>query len=59
MPLFQAVVWIDHHSARVLQLDAQQVAVQKVQAHTDNTGQRRYFIKRDPPGRAPEVARRA
>ena len=39
MSLFHAVVWIDHHSAQVLQFDTEQVQVQKVQAHTHNTRQ--------------------
>ena len=39
MSLFHAVVWIDHHNAKVLQFDAQQVQVRKVQAHNHNTGQ--------------------
>ena len=29
-----AVVWIDHHSARVLQFDPEQIKIQKIQAHT-------------------------
>lgn len=39
MSLFHAVVWIDHHSAQVLQFDAEHVQVQKVQAHTFETRQ--------------------
>ena len=39
MTLFHAVVWMDHHTAQVLQFDTEQVQVQKVQAHTHDTGQ--------------------
>lgn len=39
MTLFHAVVWLDHHTAQILQFDAEQVQVQKVQAHTHDTGQ--------------------
>jgi stalled ribosome rescue protein Dom34 len=38
MSLPNAVVWIDHHNAKVLQFDAERVAVQKVQAHSHDTG---------------------
>ncbi len=38
MTPLHAVVWIDHHNAKVLQFDAEQVAVQKVQAHSHDTG---------------------
>ena len=33
MALFHAVVWIDHHSAQVLQFDTEHVEAQKVKAH--------------------------
>lgn len=39
MPLFHAVVWIDHHSAQVLQFDAEHVEAQKVKAHGHHTRQ--------------------
>jgi stalled ribosome rescue protein Dom34 len=39
MSLFHAVVLIDHHSAQVLQFEAEQVHVQKVKAHTHHTRQ--------------------
>lgn len=39
MPLFHAVVWIDHHHAEVVQFDAAQVLVRKVQAHDYETRQ--------------------
>jgi stalled ribosome rescue protein Dom34 len=39
MSLFHAVVLIDHHSAQVLQFDAEQVHAQKVKAHTHHTRQ--------------------
>ena len=39
MPLFQAVVWIDHHNAHVMQFDAEHVQTQKVKAHTHHTRQ--------------------
>ena len=39
MTLFHAVVHTDHHAAEVLQFDADQVLVQKVKAHSHDTGQ--------------------
>ena len=39
MTMFHAVVWIDHHSAQVLQFDAEHVAAQKVKSHTHHTAQ--------------------
>jgi stalled ribosome rescue protein Dom34 len=39
MPLFHAVAWIDHHSAKVLQFDAEHIELTKVQAHTHYTRQ--------------------
>ena len=39
MSLFHAVVWIDHHSAQVLQFDAEQVQAQKVKTHSHHTKQ--------------------
>ena len=39
MTLFHAVVWIDHHSAQILQFDAEHVQASKVKAHTHHTAQ--------------------
>jgi hypothetical protein len=39
MPLFHAVVHTDHRSAEVLQFDADQVLVHKVEAHVHDTPQ--------------------
>ncbi|MEO8739260.1 MAG: hypothetical protein ABI537_06110 [Casimicrobiaceae bacterium] len=39
MPLFQAVVWIDHHSAQILQFDAEHLQASKIKAHTHYTRQ--------------------
>jgi stalled ribosome rescue protein Dom34 len=39
MPLFHAVVRIDHHSAQVLQFDANQVQAQALKAHNHPTKQ--------------------
>ena len=39
MTLFHAVVWIDHHSAQVLQFDTEHVIASKVRAHTHHTAQ--------------------
>lgn len=39
MPLFHAVVRIDHHSAQVLQFDANQVQAQALKAHSHPTKQ--------------------
>lgn len=39
MTLFHAVVWLDHHTAQVLQFDAEHVQAQKVKAHAHPTRQ--------------------
>ena len=39
MSLFHAVVWIDHHGAKLLQFDAAQVQVRHLQEHSHNTRQ--------------------
>lgn len=39
MALFHAVVWIDHHSAQVLQFDTEHVEAQKVKSHAHHTRQ--------------------
>ncbi|MEP7298930.1 MAG: hypothetical protein ABI702_22310 [Burkholderiales bacterium] len=39
MPLTHAVAWIDHHTAQVLQIDAEQVLEQKVKEHVHYTRQ--------------------
>ena len=39
MSLHHAVVRIDHHSAQILQFDAEHLEVQKVKAHTHHTRQ--------------------
>jgi stalled ribosome rescue protein Dom34 len=39
MPLLHAVVWIDHHSAQVLQFDAEHVQAQRVKSHYHYTRQ--------------------
>ena len=39
MPMFHAVVWLDHHSAQVLQFDADQVQGQTVKSHSHPTRQ--------------------
>lgn len=39
MALFHAVVWIDHHSAQVLQFDTEHVEAQKVKSHHHHTRQ--------------------
>ncbi len=39
MSLFHAVVWIDHHNAKVLQFDNAHIELKKVQAHTHYTRQ--------------------
>jgi stalled ribosome rescue protein Dom34 len=40
MTLFHAVVWIDHHTAQVLQFDAEHVQAQKIKSHSHHTKQR-------------------
>ena len=39
MSLFHAVVWLDHHSANILQFDAEHVQAEKIKAHTHHTKQ--------------------
>ena len=39
MSLFHAVVWIDHHTAQVLQFDAAQALAQQVREHVHCTRQ--------------------
>lgn len=39
MSLFHAVVRIDHHSAQVLEFDAEHLEVHKIKAHTHHTRQ--------------------
>jgi len=39
MTMFHAVAWVDHHSAQVLQFDAEHVQAQKVKAHSHHTKQ--------------------
>ena len=39
MPLSHAIAWIDHHSAQVLQIDAERVLDQKVKEHVHYTRQ--------------------
>lgn len=39
MSLFHAVVRIDHHSAQILQFDAEHLEVHKVKAHSHHTRQ--------------------
>ena len=39
MSLFHAVVWVDHHTAQVLQFDASQVLEKQVKSHAHYTRQ--------------------
>lgn len=39
MTSFHAVVWIDHHTAQVLQFDSDHAQTNEVKAHTHNTRQ--------------------
>jgi stalled ribosome rescue protein Dom34 len=39
MSLFHAVVWLDHHSAQVLQFDAEHVQAEKVKASSRHSKQ--------------------
>lgn len=39
MSLFHAVLWLDHHQAKVLQFDAEHVLAERVKAHTHHTKQ--------------------
>lgn len=39
MPRSHAVIWIDHHTAQILQLDADQAQATTVKAHTHQTRQ--------------------
>lgn len=40
MSLFHAVVWLDHHSANILQFDTEHVEAEKVKASSRHTKQR-------------------
>ena len=48
MSLFHAVVWLDHHSAQVLQLDADQVQTQSVKSHSHPTRQHGSEVRDQP-----------
>ncbi|EHR69712.1 hypothetical protein BurJ1DRAFT_0833 [Burkholderiales bacterium JOSHI_001] len=39
MTFFHAVLWIDHHSAQLLQFDAEHVQASKIKAHSHHTRQ--------------------
>lgn len=39
MSMFHAVVWLDHHSANILQFDAEHVQAEKVKASSRHTKQ--------------------
>jgi stalled ribosome rescue protein Dom34 len=39
MPMFHAVVWIDHQKAQILQFDAEHVQAQKIRTRTHHTAQ--------------------
>jgi stalled ribosome rescue protein Dom34 len=45
MPLFHAVVWLDHQSAQVLQFDAAHVQSQKIKTHTHHTRQHGSLVR--------------
>lgn len=45
MTMFHAVVWIDHHRARVLQFDAEHVQAQHLQAHHHATTHHRSAVR--------------
>ncbi len=40
MSLFHAVLWLDHHEAKVLQFDAEHVEAERVKSHSHHTKQR-------------------
>lgn len=40
MSLFHAVLWLDHHEAKVLQFDADHVQAERVKSHSHHTKQR-------------------
>jgi stalled ribosome rescue protein Dom34 len=40
MSLFHAVLWLDHHEAKVLQFDAEHVQAERVKSHSHHTKQR-------------------
>ena len=45
MPLFYAVVWLDHQRAQVLQFDAAHVQAQKIKIHTHHTRQHGSLVR--------------
>ena len=45
MTLFHAVLWTDHHQARILQFDATTVETRRVAAHSHPTGQHHSAVR--------------
>lgn len=45
MTLFHAVVFLDHHEARVLQFDAEHVQASRVKSHSHHTAQHRSGVR--------------
>lgn len=45
MTLFHAVLWTDHHEARILQFDASTVDTRRVVAHSHPTAQHRSAVR--------------
>jgi stalled ribosome rescue protein Dom34 len=45
MPLFYAVVWLDHQRAQVLQFDAAHVQAQKIKTHTHHIRQHGSLVR--------------
>lgn len=45
MTLFHAVLWTDHHQARILQFDASTVETRRVAAHSHPTGQHHSAVR--------------
>jgi stalled ribosome rescue protein Dom34 len=39
MSLFHAVLWLDHHEARLLQFDAEHVELERIREHSHHTKQ--------------------
>ena len=45
MTLFHAVLWLDHHEAKLLQFDAEHVEAERIKAHSHHTKQRASAVR--------------
>ncbi|MBB5204881.1 stalled ribosome rescue protein Dom34 [Inhella inkyongensis] len=45
MSLFHAVLWLDHHEAKLLQFDAEHVEAERIKSHSHHTKQRASAVR--------------